>query len=75
MSFDEIFDLTAGVYFNFYNIYTNGERGSWLYPYTAAYIRHGTEQQSCYYTSKEGGGGQGSIHTTFYILRIQHEAE
>ena len=21
MSFDEIFDLTAGVYFNFYNIY------------------------------------------------------
>ena len=22
MSFDEIFDLTAGVYFNFYNIYT-----------------------------------------------------
>ena len=22
MSFDEIFDLTAGVYFNFYNIYS-----------------------------------------------------
>ena len=23
MSFDKIFDLTAGVYFNFYNIYSN----------------------------------------------------
>ena len=27
MSFDEIFDLTAGVYFNFYNIYIYFKRG------------------------------------------------
>ena len=29
MSFDEIFDLTAGVYFNFYNIYIYIYLGEW----------------------------------------------
>ena len=28
MSFDEIFDLTAGVYFTFYNIYETHQPGS-----------------------------------------------
>ena len=31
MSFDEIFDLTAGVYFNFYNIYI--ARSTYHYAY------------------------------------------
>ena len=31
MSFDEIFDLTAGVYFNFYNIYTK-QHSRYRYP-------------------------------------------